>query len=317
MLSGRPHAVHQRANSPTDALRTVARGRPESFRTSSPRSHFERRHPVFDEHPDGSNTSGNPSLSDLIEVRLGRRRLLQGAAVASLAGVLAPQLAVGRPSTDDTIHRRPDRGARRCSHSSPEWAEDASNTAADQACRSASTTTACTTSRWRAVPRATAAGLLVLNHEYTDANQIYTAAQGSAITRTSRRPREGGQGAGRARRHRGRGPPAAKAARGARAGLAATAASPARRRWPSPGRSPRTTRCCSRAITPSPIGTLNNCAHGVHAVGHLPRLRGELERLLRHRRPAWVPTPLEARYGVTGRASATTGTRPSPASTSP
>jgi len=42
---------------------------------------------VLDENPDGSNTSGNPSITDLIEGRLGRRRFLQGAAAAGLAGI--------------------------------------------------------------------------------------------------------------------------------------------------------------------------------------------------------------------------------------
>ena len=52
------------------------------------------------------------------------------------------------------------------------------------------------------------------------------------------------------------------------------------------------------------MGTLNNCSNGVHPVGHLPRLRGELERLLRHRatrpgrRPPSRPATASTAVGV-------------------
>ena len=50
------------------------------------------------------------------------------------------------------------------------------------------------------------------------------------------------------------------------------------------------------------LGMLNNCAGGMHAVGHLADLRGELQRLFRRRaaEPS-APKPRYKRYGIAGR----------------
>ncbi len=283
---------------------------------------------MFDEHPDGSNNSGNPSLSDLIEVRLGRRRLLQGAAAASLAGVLAPQLASGTaaasgasaapatggrkrsklrfeevpPSTDDTIVVPPGYvwdviipwGTPLFNHS-PEFAEDASNTAADQELQ-----VGFNHDGMHYFPdggRHSRRGLLVLNHEYTDANQIYTAA-GSAIT-----PDEAGaEKVAKALAAHGvtvveirRGKDGAWSyKRGARRNRRVTGTTPMAFSGPVGADHPM----MQSPVTPSPIGTLNNCAMGYTPWGTYLACEENWNGYFGTADPAWAATPAEARYGV-------------------
>lgn len=284
---------------------------------------------MFDEHPDGSNTSGNPSLSDLIEVRLGRRRLLQGAAVASLAGVLAPQLAPGSaaaagpvaapatggrtrsklrfdevpPTTDDTIVVPPGYvwdvlipwGTPLFDHS-PEFAEDASNTAADQELQVGFNHDGmhlfADGGRW------SGRGVLVLNHEYTDANQIYTTA-GSAIT-----PDEAGlEKVAKALAAHGVTVVEVRRAkdgswsykRGGRRNRRVTGTTPMAFSGPVAADHPM----LQSPITPSPIGTLNNCAMGYTPWGTYLACEENWNGYFGTADPTWVPTALEARYGVT------------------
>ena len=77
-----------------------------------------------------------------------------------------------------------------------------------------------------------------------------------------------------------------------------TAASPAPRRWRSPVRCAPTTRCCSPSITPSPIGTLNNCAHGVTPWGTYLACEENWNGYFGTDDATWVRNALEARYGV-------------------
>ena len=67
------------------------------------------------------------------------------------------------------------------------------------------------------------------------------------------------------------------------------------------------------------LGTFNNCASGMHAVGHLPHLRGELQRLLRQAAATQIPIAAEARAEALGAraAAATAGTSTTSASTPP
>lgn len=92
-------------------------------------------------------------------------------------------------SSDDTVHV-PDGytwdalipwGTPLFTYSSP-WVPDASNSAADQAGQVGFNHDGMHFFPLGNGPEGNRHGLLVLNHEYTDANQIYTAAQGSAIT---------------------------------------------------------------------------------------------------------------------------------------
>lgn len=154
-----------------------------------------------DEEPAGSNRSGNPHIQSLIEAQLSRRRFL-GGTIAAAAGFLgghtfgpvvvdAASPALGflevSASTDDTIHVPPGYSwtvlapwGTPLIGGAPYFAEDASNTASDQALQVGFNHDALHYFPLR--PRQNSRGLLVVNHEYTDASQIYTAAQGSAIT---------------------------------------------------------------------------------------------------------------------------------------
>ena len=143
-------------------------------------------------------------------------------------------------------------------------------------------------------------GLLAMNHEYTDDGLLHRRRHG-AVDR-----REGRQVPGRPRRVGDRGRARAATAGGGPAVAATRAGS--RRRTPmrlhGPGGRPcpaadrrrsRRAHACS--------GTINNCAHGRHAVGDVPHLRGELQRLLRQRsgrdRLRLPSGRRQRRYGIT------------------
>ena len=102
------------------------------------------------------------------------------------------------------------------------------------------------------------------------------------------RPGDRAEGTERPRRQRVRARAAIATGHGASCGRATPAAS---RRTPpmeltGPGRR-AIPRCRRPPIRPARavLGTFNNCANGADAVGHLPDVRGELQRLLRHREP--------------------------------
>ncbi len=160
--------------------------------------------------------------------------------------------------------------------------EDASNTAAEQALQVGFNHDG---THYFPLPKfGNSRGLLVVNHEYTDASQIYSSAQGSAITSDA---------AGRekvAKALAGHGVSVIAIQKGADGKWDVVPGEPRNRRIT--GTTPMQFSGPVRAdhpmlrstITPSPLGTLNNCAHGCDALGHLPGVRGELERLLRHGR---------------------------------
>lgn len=179
----------------------------------------------------------------------------------------------------------------------PAFAEDASNTAADQALQVGFNHDGM--HYFPLQPFGNTHGLLVMNHEYTDANQIYTALQGSAIT-----------------------PDAAGREKVAKA-LAAHGVSVIAIRRKNDGswviendfRNRRVTGATPMAfsgpvspnhpllrssITPSPIGTLNNCAHGVTPWNTYLACEENWNGYFGTDDPDWAATrtPLEARYGV-------------------
>ncbi|MDH4077139.1 MAG: DUF839 domain-containing protein, partial [Acidimicrobiia bacterium] len=165
---------------------------------------------VIDERPEGSNPTDNPHLSDLIEVRLSRRQLLVGAAATAAVSFVGagPAGAAGSVARGASGHRK---GGGRLRFTevppsdadaivvpegyvwkvlipwgtalfadSPPFREDGSNSAADQARQ-----VGFNHDGMHFFPdrrNQSGGGVLVLNHEYTDANQIYSAAQGLAIT---------------------------------------------------------------------------------------------------------------------------------------
>jgi secreted PhoX family phosphatase len=275
---------------------------------------------MHDTDDTGSNHSDNPHLADLIGTRLTRRSVLGGALATAAstfvgASVLAPQRAHAWSgswsgglgfaeipvSTADEIvvpdgytwdvllpWGTPLFGA------GPAFAEDASNSAAEQARQ-----VGFNHDGMHYFPQlGSYRGLLVMNHEYTDASQIYTAAQGSAISADA---------AGREK--------VAKAL--AAHGVSVVAV---RRRldgsWTHVPGAPLNRRVTgttpmafsgpvgadhpmlASSITPRPLGTLNNCAHGVTPWGTYLACEENWNGYFGTADPSWVRTPLEARYGV-------------------
>ena len=273
----------------------------------------------------GSNRSGNLHIQQLIDARVRRRAVLGGsvavAATGFLAGhALAPgrargQSASGRPapklgftevpvSTDDAVIVPPGyvydvilpwgtpllAGA-------PGFAEDASNTAADQAQQ-----VGFNHDGMHYFPRSwfgSRRGLLVVNHEYTDDAMIYSAAQGSEIT-----PDDVGR------------EKVAKA-------LAAHGVSVVSIRKTSDGtwlieqddrRNRRITGTTPMAfsgpvtadhpllqstVTPTPLGTLNNCSNGYTPWGTYLACEENWNGYFGTTDASWTASPLEQRYGVT------------------
>lgn len=283
---------------------------------------------MHDEHPDGSNHSGNPHLADLIEIRLGRRALLGGAAAtfvgfvgagmlekaAGAAGVpalpadkKANRSALGFtevPASDaDTIVVPPGYvtqvlipwGTPLFSSVAP-FAEDAGNTAADQEGQVGFNHDGM--HYFPARKKGERTGVLVLNHEYTDANQIYPASH-TGIT-----PDDAGR---------------AKVAK-ALAGHGVTVVEIERAKdgtWSHVVDAPRNRRitgitpmafsgpvsadhpALQSTITPEPIGTLNNCAHGYTPWGTYLTCEENWNGYFGTADPTWAPTDTEKRYGVT------------------
>jgi secreted PhoX family phosphatase len=271
----------------------------------------------------GSNDSGNPHLWDMIEARMARRSFLGGtlavAATGFLGGTVAsaastwngavtvppPRLGFEpiEPSMDDAI-RLPEGYAYQVFApwgtpllaGAPAFAEDASNTAAEQALQVGFNHDG---THYFPLPKfGSSRGLLVMNHEYTDANHIYSAAQGSAITPDA---------AGRekvAKALAAHGVSVISVARGNDGTWRVVQGDPRNRRIT--GTTPMTFSGPVRAdhpmlrstITPSPRGTLNNCAHGVTPWGTYLACEENWNGYFGTDDAAWTPTALEARYGV-------------------
>ena len=287
---------------------------------------------MIDEHPDGSNPTDNPQLAELIDLRLDRRRLLGGVAAASLVGfvgsslsgsqVLAGDREDGRGYGADRRHRRsklrfsevptsdldtivvPDGyvwdvlipwGTPLFRHS-PEFDEDATNTAADQELQVGFNHDGMHFFPDR--PDGSRSGVLVVNHEYTDANQIYSALAGSAITPDDagrekvakalaahgvtiveiKRQRDGSW------RHRV----------GGRRNRRVTGTTPMAYSGPVGADHPM----LASDVTPIPIGTLNNCAMGWTPWGTYLTCEENWNGYFGTADPTWSPTALEERYGV-------------------
>jgi hypothetical protein len=285
---------------------------------------------IHDEDPNGSNPTTNPALHDLVAQGLTRRHVIGGAAAVTAAQFLggatllsatarAQAAPAGDPVSDallgfaevpasdaDTIVV-PDGyvasvlipwGTPLFAHS-PLFHEDASNSAQDQELQVGFNHDGL---HYFPLTRGFFGwhrGLLVVNHEYTDANQIYTAAAGAAITPDA---------AGREK--------VAKALAG-HGVTVVEVASDFRGRWTHiigsryNRRITGTTRMefagpvradhplLRSAITPEPLGTLNNCGHGVTPWGTYLACEENWNGYFGTADTAWTPTALESRYGVT------------------
>jgi secreted PhoX family phosphatase len=274
----------------------------------------------------GSNNSGNPHLADMISARLSRRDVLGGTIAAAAAGFLSTTLGGTRdahahglprrhgpvpgftevpPSSDDAIVVPPGYswevlipwGTPLFDHS-PAFAEDASNAAADQELQVGFNHDGMHYFPLLPGRGGSRQGLLVVNHEYTDANQIYTLAQGLAITPDA---------AGRekvAKALAGHGVSVVEVAKGTDGKWTHVVGSPFNRRvtgttpmkFSGPVR--ETHPMLASSIAPQPLGTLNNCAHGYTPWGTYLACEENWNGYF-GTDASWTATPLEARYGVT------------------
>ncbi len=154
----------------------------------------------------GSNQSPNPHIIDLIRVRVTRRSAIAGSLAVAASGFFAGSTLI---SGEAAAHGRRSRlrfaevptsdlddvvvpegytwdvlvpWGTELFKKSPTFAEDASNTAADQTLQVGFNHDGMHYFPLDKRRGERSRGLLALNHEYTDATQIYTAEQGSAIT---------------------------------------------------------------------------------------------------------------------------------------
>jgi uncharacterized protein len=271
----------------------------------------------------GSNNSGNPHLWDMIEARIERRSFLGGTlavAAGSFFGGTAlastrvsanpgkvppPRLGFSpiEPSTDDAI-RLPEGYTYQVLApwgtpllaGEPEFAEDASNTAADQEKQVGFNHDG---THYFPLPKfGNSRGLLVMNHEYTDANQIYSATEGKAITNDA---------AGRekvAKALAAHGVSVIALAKGADGKWGVVKGDPYNRRITGTtpmlfsGPVSASHPLLQSSVTRSPIGTLNNCAHGVTPWGTYLACEENWNGYFGTDDTSWTASALEARYGV-------------------
>jgi uncharacterized protein len=275
----------------------------------------------------GSSPADHPHLDDVIEVLISRRRFIGGTVVAAATGFLggtltassAPRLAGAQasgvpaltfqevpPSSADTLVVPPGYTWAALAPwgtpllpGAPPFAEDASNSAADQARQVGFNHDGM--HYFPLGPDGNTFGLLVCNHEYIDANHIYSAAAGRVITPDA---------AGRekvAKALAAHGVSIMAIRRGADGTWDIVRDDPRNRRIT--GTTPMTFSGPVRIdhpmlrsdITPSPLGTLNNCSHGVTPWGTYLTCEENFNAYFGTDDPAWIKTrtPLQARYGVT------------------
>jgi uncharacterized protein len=279
----------------------------------------------------GSNNSGSPHLNEIIAARMNRRDVLHGGLAAAAVGFLgvgcadaegADAIETGHdplhrgkrpligfeevpPSTDDTVVVPAGYTAdvlipwgTPLFDNSPAFAEDGSNTAADQALQVGFNHDGKHYFPLGHGGSGNRRGLLVLNHEYTDANQIYTAAQGAAIT-----PDDAGKEKV-AKALAGHGVTVVEIKRGWDGKWSHIVGSPYNRRitgaTPMAFSGPVSADhpMLASSITPRPLGTLNNCAHGYTPWGTYLACEENWNGYFGTADPAWTRTALEARYGV-------------------
>jgi secreted PhoX family phosphatase len=277
----------------------------------------------------GSNPSKSPHLADLIRERLRRRSLLTGGVAAAASSFLGgcavdngeqslgerreslrgcgPLLGFKEvpPSTEDTL-TVPEGytwevlvpWGTPLFENSPAFLEDGSNTAADQALQVGFNHDGMHYFPLSKGPGANRRGLLVLNHEYTDASQIYSAAQGSAITPDA----EGRAKVAKAlaahgvtiveveQNRRGQW----RHLSGAKLNRRITGTTPMSFSGPVSASHPM----LASSVTPTPLGTLNNCSNGYTPWGTYLACEENWNGYFGTADATWTRSALEARYGV-------------------
>lgn len=273
----------------------------------------------------GSNPTSTTHINDLINARLGRRALIGGTLAAGLglfvgstagaAGLTHPSRGAMtptrkgpnpllgfeqvEPSDADAIVVPPGYlaevlipwGAPLFADSAP-FGEDASNSAADQEGQ-----IGFNHDGMHLFPMGKDRALLAVNHEYIDAAQIYSAAQGSAITNDA---------AGRekvAKALAAHGVSIVEIARNADGSWEHVVGSRFNRRitgtTPMAFSGPVGTDhpMLASTITPAPIGTLNNCANGFTPWGTYLTCEENWNGYF-GAAAGFTPNDLERRYGV-------------------
>ena len=283
---------------------------------------------MLDENPNGSNPSTNPWLADIVQKRPDRRAMLGGALGVAAAQFFGGSLLSGRasarpsaaslaassllgfteipPSVADTIVVPPGYtwdvllpwGTPLFS-SVAAFQTDASNTSTDQEGQVGFNHDGLHYFPLSTGAQASAHGLIVMNHEYTDASQIYTAAQGSAITNDALGQEKV------AKALAGHGVTVAEIMQGALGTWTHVVDSPYNRRvtgatpvafsGPVSASHPK----LQSSINPSPLGTLNNCAHGFTPWGTYLACEENFNGYFGTANATWTATPLESRYGIT------------------
>jgi len=278
----------------------------------------------IDERPEGSNPTSNPALADMIAKRMDRRSMLQGAAAITATQFLAGSLfsrgasaspwALGGPllgfseippSAADTIVVPPGYAwdvilpwGTPLFPGAPAFQENASNSSADQELQVGFNHDGLHYFPIGSGPFASRRGLLVMNHEYTDANQIYSAAQGSAITPDGRGKEKV------AKALAGHGVTVAHIRRTLTGKWDLLQVSPYNRRITGTtpmefsGPVKASHPALQSSITPQPIGTLNNCAMGFTPWGTYLACEENFNGYFGTADAAWTPSAMEARYGI-------------------
>ena len=281
---------------------------------------------LLDENPNGSNPTSNPSLPEMIEQQMSRRSVLVGTLGAGAVSFFGGSLLSNRagasssssagpggsgflgftevpPSSADTIVVPAGYTFKvilpwgtPLSGSGPAFQEDASNTAADQAEQVGFNHDGIHYFGFPGLENRRA--LLVMNHEYTDASQIYTAAQGSTITNDA---------AGREKVRKAveaHGVTVFELRRDNNSSYRGLQGSPFNRRitgnTPVTFSGPITSShpLLQSTVTPAPLGTLNNCGSGYTPWNTYLACEENFNGYF-GANGAFTAQPIESRYGIT------------------
>jgi secreted PhoX family phosphatase len=273
----------------------------------------------------GSNKSRNPHLDDVVAARFSRRSVLTGGTAGAaltffgggqLVGADTAAAASKGPrgrgpvigftavptSAADAFTVPPEYTADVLVpwgtplFSGVEWKKDASNTSAEQEKQVGFNHDGMHYFPLSTGNRGSRRGLLVLNHEYTDANQIYSALQGKTITNDA---------AGRekvAKALAGHGVTVVEVAQQADGTWTHVVDSTYNRRvtgtTPVSFSGPVTLAHPALASNNAPIGTLNNCSHGTTPWGTYLACEENWNGYFGTADSGWRATPAQARYGV-------------------
>jgi secreted PhoX family phosphatase len=268
----------------------------------------------------GSNESGNPHFTDIVAARLSRRGFMSGSVEVAAASFIGANLVAG--TAEASGGARIKLGFTEVAPSQADelivpagykaevfipWGtpllpgavpfnEDGSNTAAEQALQIGFNHDGM--HYFPLYPFGNNRGLIALNHEYTDANQIYTADHAGITNDAAGKEKV-------AKALAAHGVSVVSVYKGGNGQWRVVGSDPRNRRIT--GTTPMAFSGPVRAdhpllqssITPIPRGTLNNCAHGVTPWDTYLTCEENWNGYFGTDDAAWQRNPLEARYGVT------------------